>query len=185
MSIAACKHLLQLDRVTLKVSISAFHCGCIAVFFAVRWALSIKTPAQVQIIACNYRMHAGSSRCIAGFCCVVHFSTSCDERAEKLAKCLSLSKLHDGFAGCRHFHLRTCVWSHLAVSCYTGSPSALDLFRSNRVLLRGHLHWSEPSSATLPQAPRRIFAETPLSVQMVSMTSICSCQSCCCTAVAS
>ncbi|KAL0037272.1 hypothetical protein WJX79_009376 [Trebouxia sp. C0005] len=46
------------------------------------------------------------------------------------------------------------------------SPKVLDLFRSNRVLKGGQLHWSPPASSTAT-ASLRVFTETPLSVQMV------------------
>jgi len=47
-----------------------------------------------------------------------------------------------------------------------GSPKVLDLFRSNRVLKEGRLHWSAPASSTA-KTSLRVFTETPLSVQMV------------------
>ena len=73
---------------------------------------------------------------------------------------------------------QSAVWSAAEISIATfrqysnvdvhsaGSPSALDLFRSNRVLQQGRLHWSSPGKST-PHSPRRVFSETPLSVQMV------------------
>ncbi|DBA95532.1 TPA: hypothetical protein ACH3X3_013388 [Trebouxia sp. C0006] len=46
------------------------------------------------------------------------------------------------------------------------SPKVLDLFRSNRVLKGGQLHWSAPASSTA-KTSLRVFTETPLSVRMV------------------
>lgn len=51
-----------------------------------------------------------------------------------------------------------------ACAC-AGSPKVLELFRSNRALKGGRLHWALPDCA--PQSSRRVFNDCPLTVQMV------------------
>ena len=46
-----------------------------------------------------------------------------------------------------------------------GSPKVLELFRSNRVLKAGRLHWAIPDCA--PHSARRVFSDSPLTVPMV------------------
>lgn len=52
-------------------------------------------------------------------------------------------------------------------NAYAGSPKVLELFRSNRVLKGGRLHWAVPGCGALPGTARRVFSDNPLTVQMV------------------
>lgn len=46
-----------------------------------------------------------------------------------------------------------------------GSPKVLELFRSNRVVKAGRLHWAILDCA--PHSARRVFSDSPLTVPMV------------------
>lgn len=58
-----------------------------------------------------------------------------------------------------------CAGIYQGENAFAGSPKVLELFRSNRVLKAGHLHWAVPGSA--PHSARRVFSDSPLTVQMV------------------
>lgn len=55
-------------------------------------------------------------------------------------------------------------------STFAGSPKVLELFRSNRALKAGRLHWAVPGSA--PHSARRVFSDSPLTVQMVRLAPV-------------
>lgn len=58
-------------------------------------------------------------------------------------------------------------WMICFVTALVGSPRVLELFRSNRVLKGGQLHWSLVTDSAA-QCSFRVFSEIPLSIRMVS-----------------
>lgn len=96
----------------------------------------------------------GTASCV----CTTWHDLSQDEGLWK--RCLAQVALDSGSS-----HGRSATWRQRFNAVVARSPKVLELFRSNRALKGGRLHWALPDCA--PQSSRRVFNDCPLTVQMV------------------
>ncbi|KAL3149929.1 hypothetical protein ABBQ38_013292 [Trebouxia sp. C0009 RCD-2024] len=100
---------------------------------------------------------------VASCVCSTWHSLSQDESLWQ--RCLAQVTLVNSSSSSSRQHTRSATSRQLFNAVAARSPKVLELFRSNRVLKAGRLHWALPDCT--PHSARRVFSDSPLTVQMV------------------